>query len=241
MFRRVNLIQLTLVLGVFGLVTLGSSLTAKADLVRRDDVVLSGQGVGAVITVLSLQSPANSSRESGGVLADGTAFGDFSPPSGPPKNQTFTLATVGALNASELGLIVNLGEPNSEDPASVIATDANGGFRITLQAWSSSADGTPTSFVLESNQVLEVDESGVGGSGLVFGLDAAQAAALDAFIAANPNYVLSVWATFEDAQGNIDIIQAARIEPIPEPATMLLLGSGLLGVAATLRKRFTRK
>jgi len=194
-----------------------------------------------VITVLSLQSPANSSRESGGVLADGSAFGDFSPPSGPPKNQTFTLADLGALNAGELGLIVNLGEPPSEDPATVVATDNNGGFRITLQAWSSSSDLTPTSFVLESNQVLEVDENGVGGSGLVFGLDAAQAAALDAFIAANPNYVLSVWATFEDAQGNIDIVQAARITAVPEPASMLLLGSGLVGVAATLRKRFIKK
>jgi hypothetical protein len=240
MFRRGNLIQLTLVLGVFAFVTFGSSLTAKADLVRLTNVQLSGQGVGAVITVLSLQSPANSSRESGGVLADGSAFGDFSPPPGPPKNQTFTLADLGALNASELGLVVNLGEPNSEDPASVTATDADGGFRITLQAWSSTADGTPTSFVLESNQVLEVDENGVGGSGLVFGLDAAQAAALNAFIAANPNYVLSVWATFEDAQGNIDIIQAARITAVPEPASMLLLGSGLVGVAATLRKRFKK-
>ena len=154
------------------------SSPASADLVQLSDVQLTGQGIGATTTVLTLQN-GSPTTESGGVMFNGTTFGDAS--TGAFQSTTFTFATLGITNASQLGLIVNLSEPGSENPPSVttasstLATNANLANAITLNVYSSTGtllEQHVSSTGLTLNQVA----GGVGGSGIVFGLRPAEQA-----------------------------------------------------------------
>jgi len=203
---------------------------AKAELVLLSGVQLSGQGIGASLTALTLQQKEGSTTESGGVNFNGSVFGDAK--TGASQSTTFTFADLGISSSSQLALIVNLTENDDK------VTTA-GPYSITLTAFSSDGSVFQT-HTTDIGQVLTEVGGGVGGSGLVFGLDATEQAQLDAFILANAGvekFALS--ATFAGAQGGNDVIQAAQLTAaVPETSTwaMLILGFAGVGFMAYRRK-----
>ena len=105
---------------LLGVALLAAAAPARADIILLTGTDLSGQGIGSTLTVLTLQSPRNSTNESGGVNFDGSVFGDTQP--GALKNRTFTLADLGIASAGQLALLLDLSEPSSEKPSSVTVT-----------------------------------------------------------------------------------------------------------------------
>lgn len=214
---------------------------ASADLIPLGPTDLTGQGIGATITAITLQAKGQSTTESGYVDFAGTTFGDAL--TGSSQSQTFTFADLGITDASQLALIANLAEPGSESPPSVNATTtgsiATFADRIALNVYSAAGTLLQT-FTLANDMVLNQVAGGVGGSGLVFGLDGTQAAQLNTLVSGNTgDEVFSVGATFADAQGGVDVIQVAQlVAAVPEPETyaLMLAGIGALGFVARRRR-----
>jgi len=202
----------------------------------RADIVLIGPGgpVGGVghtpESVLSIQSPRNTVNAFGMVAYDGhrdVITGEIAKRG--EHTKTVTFADAGVTNASQLRIFMDISDPDNDlilHELTLTAYGSNG--QILFQG---SYLGGPTPFAENGG--------GQGHGDYTFGLTADQAAQLQAAFLANPNLRLGLMARTSDDTGsftNFKIGQGPAV-PVPEPATMLLLGSGLVGVAAKMRRR----
>jgi hypothetical protein len=202
---------------------------------RADLILLTGEsapvgGVGHLPeSALSIQSPKNTENAFGGVAWNGSKdviSGEIAKKGEHTKTLTFSQA--GITNAGQLRIFMDIEDPDND----LILHE------LTLTAYGSNgAILFQGSFTAAPRYFTELG-GGQGHGDYVFGLDSIQAARLQAVFQANPNVRLGLFARTSDDTGsftNFKIGQGAAA--VPEPATMLLFGTGIAGIAARARRR----
>lgn len=216
-----------------------TAITTRADVVYISPFVVQPSGQGVVPTVLTLQHSGNNTSEMGAVIrGNGADVLLFPNPTGDVvsgiNSKTILFSSLNT-SAANLGIFLDIVEPGNDGSLTLTS--------LVLTAYNNNGTvlGTFNCPGCTALNLTETPGPGGGRSDHVFGLDATQALQLQGLYFANSDLRLGLSASFNGVAGGPeqfffgarDVPQA----PIPEPTTMILLGTGLVGIAMKLRKR----
>ena len=215
---------------------LGISLaatSAQAALILVSPENFGGTGLGAVNTILTVQSAGNSTTETGAVSFNGVTdvrTGDASN----AGTQTRTISSLGVASASDVRVVFNALEPGNAENSITLTSLVLSIFSPIGATLFSSGPFTPINFTDTF--------TGAGNSGFVFRLDAPDTLAAQALgfgVGSGANRIgLSASAT--NATGGFETFfvgaTVTTVVPVPEPATLGLFSAALLGLWGVRRK-----
>ncbi len=228
---------------VGGALSLGAT-AAWADLIFMGPALIQPAGLGVVPTILTLQSKGKATDETAITLWDGTDSVtmslvnpagaaqpgvDTTQITGGANNQARTLEDLGVTTAAGLRIFFNINENNQLD---VLLRE------LVVTAYDAAGASVFTAALAAPMMLVEIG-SGLGTSDYVFGLTADEAAELQAVF--SPTLRIGLQASISNAEGGPESFFGGNAEgnpvQVPEPRSLALLGVGLLGIAALVRRR----
>ncbi len=250
---------------------LGGALpNAHASLILSSLDPSTGNGIGAATTLLTVQSPASSTAEAGcvGAALPGGAQTLNVNCGAPVGSSSFTFGQTQTgqsqtglralptdiTNASQIGILFNPAQPAG---SSITLQELNAQFYSVVNGQYTLIDNAVYTGPTTLMQTLQ----GIGNAGWVFTLDANDQALLNDAINSGASIVVgaSLEAGCGDngfaacgannlgaAVGGHDVVQIAaisssHINQVPEPASLSMIGGGLLALAGICRRRATSR
>jgi hypothetical protein len=213
---------------------------ASAQLAQTGRLEGSGGGLGSQLTLLTLQSPGNTSNESGCITPTATScagFADVGVQNGQSQVQLKSNPELAGLTGDNIRIIVNLTEPNTT-PETAMGTLND----LRLILYGSGGNVLFTSAGLVGPVDLSAPGAGIGNFGFTFGLTGGDIAAFNAAYANATS--IGVAASLSNVTGGPETINVARANNVtsvvPEPSTYALMAAGLGGLLMVRRRRRTQ-